>query len=73
MRAAPRLSIFTVADPMEIMPGPAGTQLGSEQGADMSVCRAAGLFSIMVEVDPGGMIASGSAGCATGVGVGNAG
>ena len=39
--------IMTVAEPLEIIPGPAGTQLGNEHGAVVSVTRAAGLPPIM--------------------------
>ncbi len=42
------MSIFTLDEPFEIIPGPAGTQGGNMQGLDMSVRRAAGLFSILV-------------------------
>jgi hypothetical protein len=42
-------------------------------GLVLSVARAAGLFSIMTLVEPGGRIVSGTAGCAIGVGVGAAG
>jgi hypothetical protein len=44
--AAGMLPINTVADPSEIIPGPAGTQEGSEHGAVVSVNRAAGRFPI---------------------------
>jgi hypothetical protein len=57
-------------DPLAIIPGPAGMHEGSEHGADWSETRAAGFLPIITVVDPGGMIASGSAGCASGVGVG---
>ena len=55
------LPIITVAEPTEIMPGPAGTQLGSEQGAVVSVDRAAGMPPIITFACPL-IIASGSAG-----------
>jgi len=71
-RAAGMPPIITVPDPLAIMPGPAGTQLGSEHGADVSVTRAAGLLPI-ITVDSPLMMASGRAGCGTGVGTGAAG
>jgi hypothetical protein len=46
IRAAGIPPIITVADPSEIIPGPAGTQAGSEHGAVVSVTRAAGWFPI---------------------------
>ena len=61
-RAAGSMSILTVIEPMEIIPGPAGMQLGRTQGADMSDTRAAGIMSILVVTDPGGMMARGSPG-----------
>ena len=67
------MSIFTLDEPFEIIPGPAGTQGGSMQGLDMSVRRAAGLLSILVVTDPGGMMFSGNGGWGTGVGTGAAG
>jgi hypothetical protein len=70
LRAAGNMSIFTVAEPITIIPGPAGTQLGRVQGPDMSVTRAAGIMSILVVTDPGGMIARGNPGWGTGVGTG---
>jgi len=69
-RAAGRLLIITVADPLAISPGPAGTQLGSMHGLDISETRAAPLLLIFTVGEHGGMIFSGIAGCATGVGVG---
>lgn len=72
-RAAPSMLIFTVPEAFAIMPGPAGTQLGSMQGFDLSVILAAAFLSIFTLVEPGGMMSSGSAGWATGVGVGAAG
>lgn len=41
-RAAGRLPISTVVEPLAIMPGPAGTQGTSMQGRVVSVIRAAG-------------------------------
>jgi len=69
MRAAGMNPIKTVADPMAIMPGPAGTQPGSMHGADISVTRAAGAPPISTFGWPL-MMASGNGGCGTGVGVG---
>lgn len=69
-RAAPSILILTDIDAFMIMPGPAGTQEGSMQGLDRSVCRAAGFLSILTFVDPGGTMSNGSAGWANGVGVG---
>lgn len=60
-RAAGMLSIITVPEPIAIMPGPPGTQLGSMHGADVSATRAAGGPPIMVLLAPL-MIANGSAG-----------
>jgi hypothetical protein len=70
MRAAGRFAIITVAEPMATMPGPAGTQVGSMHGCDMSVTRAAGTPPIITVGAPGGIMASGSGGCGSGVGVG---
>jgi hypothetical protein len=67
--AAGKLPIITVADAFMIIPGPPGTQLGSEHGAVVSVIRAAGFPPIMTVISPF-MICSGSAGCVTGVGDG---
>jgi hypothetical protein len=66
-RAAGILPIRTVADPLEIIPGPAGTQPASKQGVVMSVTRAAGIFPIRQLGCPL-TIASGIGGCGTGVG-----
>jgi hypothetical protein len=41
-RAAGSPPIITVAEPLAIIPGPPGTQLGSTQGTVVSVTRAAG-------------------------------
>ena len=70
--AAGRLPIKTVADPLAIIPGPAGTQLGSMQGMVVSVARAAGKFPINTVGWPL-TIANGKAGWGTGVGTGAAG
>lgn len=64
--------IRTVVDPIAIIPGPPGTQLGSEHGAVVSVTRAAGNPPIKTVACPL-MMANGSAGCGTGVGTGAAG
>ena len=72
-RAAGSPQIITVADPLPMTPGPPGTQLGSEQGAVMSVDRAAGKPPIFTVTAPGGTMASGNAGCGTGVGTSAAG
>ena len=71
-RAAGMPAIITVAEPLLMMPGPPGTQLGSMHGVDWSVTRAAGLFEIITVGAPL-MMVNGNAGCATGVGVGAAG
>lgn len=67
--AAGRLPIRTVTEPLATIPGPFGTQLGSEQGAVWLVAVAAGMPPMSTVVTPF-MIARGKAGCATGVGVG---
>ena len=72
MRPAGMLPINTVIDPIAIMPGPPGTQLGRVHGADVSVTRAAGADPMSTVGSPL-MSASGSAGCGTGVGTGAAG
>jgi len=72
-RAAGSMLILTDDDPIEIIPGPAGTQLGSMQGLDISDTRAAAFPSIFTLVEPGGMMSNGWAGCAAGVGTGAAG
>ncbi len=69
-RAAGSFWMSTVADPLTISPGPAGTQGISVQIFVMSVTRAAGMPPIRVVTAQGGMIGNGSAGCGTGVGVG---
>jgi hypothetical protein len=69
-RAAGRLLISTVVEPIMIMPGPAGTQPGSRQGIVIEVTVAAGRLPISTVGAPGGMIASGNPGCGSGVGVG---
>ena len=42
----------TVADPLEIMPGPPGTHPGNMQGADVSVARDAGILPISTVASP---------------------
>ena len=69
-RAAGILEIITVADPLLISPGPAGTQGINVQIFVMSVRRAAGILPISTVGAQGDRIGSGSAGCGTGVGVG---
>jgi hypothetical protein len=64
--------IMTVAEPMAIIPGPPGTQLGSKQGVVISVTRAAGRPPIITVGAPM-TIGSGSPGCGIGVGTGAAG
>jgi hypothetical protein len=44
--------IMTVAEPLPIIPGPPGTQLGSEHGSVGSVERAAGWFPIITVDSP---------------------
>lgn len=68
-RAAGRLSISTVAEPIWTIPGPFGTHDGSVQMLVRSVTRAAGMLPISTVAAPL-MIGSGSAGCGTGVGTG---
>jgi len=68
-RAAGMLPIRTVVEPREIIPGPAGTQLGSVQGVVVSVTRAAGRLPISTVGWPL-IIVNGSGGCGTGVGTG---
>lgn len=68
-RAAGRFSISTVAEPREIIPGPAGTQAGRIQGWVISVTRAAGNPPINV-VTADLTIISGIGGWGTGVGTG---
>lgn len=63
---------MTVAEPMAIIPGPPGTQEGSEQIAVVSLTRAAALPPIITFGAPL-MIARGRAGWAEGVGTGAAG
>jgi hypothetical protein len=53
---------MTVALPLAIIPGPAGTHDGNAHGADMSVARAAGFPPIITVGAPGGNMASGKPG-----------
>src|SRR3954463_696625 len=69
-RAAGRLPISTVADPLEITPGPPGTQLGSMHGPLMLVATAAGMLLISTVGTVALMMVSGIGGCASGVGTG---
>jgi hypothetical protein len=59
----------TVVEPSEIIPGPAGTHDGNEQGAVISDNLAAGLPPINTVGAPF-TIANGRGGCGTGVGTG---
>jgi hypothetical protein len=68
-RAAGILPIRTVIDPFMMMPGPAGTHVGSMHGAVISVTRAAGAPPIKTFGCPL-IMARGRAGCGTGVGTG---
>ena len=70
--AAGRKPIITVAEPLAIMPGPAGTQLGSMHGVVVSLTRAAGRFPMSTVGSPL-MIVKGRGGCGTGVGLGDGG
>lgn len=60
-RAAGSPPIITVAEPLLIMPGPAGTHDGNMQVAVVSVTRAAGLPPISTVASPF-TIANGNAG-----------
>ena len=68
-RAAGRLPMSTVADPIAIIPGPAGMHAGSMQGVVMSVILAAGRLPISV-FGARLIMVSGNGGCAEGVGTG---
>ena len=61
--------MITVAEPNEIIPGPAGTQPGNMHGTVMSDTLAAGMPPISTLGWPD-MMANGNGGCGTGVGVG---
>ncbi len=69
-RAAGKLLIMTVAEPIATIPGPAGTQGGIVQGFVISDTRSAGLPPSFTVGLPGGMNACGIGGCGTGVGTG---
>lgn len=43
---------MTVVEPVTIVPGPPGTQLTNEQGAEVSVTRAAGWLPISTDGAP---------------------
>ena len=68
-RAAGMLPIRTVADPIEIMPGPPGTHGIIMHGAVVSAILAAGMLPIKTVNSPL-IMASGIGGCGTGVGTG---
>ncbi len=68
-RAAGNPPISTVPEPLEINPGPPGTQLGNIHGRVMSVTRAAGDPPINTFGCPL-MMVNGNGGCGTGVGTG---
>ncbi len=55
-RAAGMLPMSTLDEPMLIIPGPAGTQEGREQGEVVSVTRAAGMPPISTFVCPFTMV-----------------
>lgn len=69
-RPAGSLPIVTVIEPIAIMPGPAGTQLGNEQGADIVVTVAAIMLLIITVGQHEITSASGKPGWGTGVGTG---
>ena len=71
-RAAGSIPIMTVAEPLAIMPGPAGVQLASIQGLVVLVAVAAGFPPIITVGTPLTMV-NGIGGCGMGVGVGAAG
>jgi hypothetical protein len=54
--------IMTDEEPFAMIPGPAGTQLGSMHGFERSVTRAAALPLTFTLGEHGGTIVSGSAG-----------
>ena len=68
-RAAGSFPTITVAEPLVISPGPAGTHGISVQGFVISVTRACGILPTITVGCPL-MMRSGNAGCGTGVGVG---
>lgn len=67
--AAGKPPIITVLEPLEIIPGPPGTQPGSMHGRVMSVTRAAGAPPISTLGCPLIMV-KGNGGCGAGVGTG---
>jgi len=70
-RAAGRLLIITVEDPLETIPGPAGMQGGIMHGAVLVPTTAAGILAIStLGTAPAGMSMIGIGGCGIGVGVG---
>ena len=68
-RAAGRPPILTVADPLDIIPGPAGTHDGSMHGFVVSVTRAAGCPQILTVISPL-RLSNGNPGWGTGAGTG---
>ena len=69
-RAAGSPAMNTVADPLAIKPGPAGTHGTNVHILVISVARAAGRLPIRTVGAQGGIIGKGRAGCGTGVGTG---
>ena len=69
-RAAGRLPIITVDEPIAIMPGPPGTQPGSMHGVDMLVSVAAGALPIITVMQHADPMVRGRPGCGIGVGTG---
>src|SRR6266702_4266474 len=69
-RAAGRLPISTVIEPLETRPGPPGMQVGSMHGVVWLVATAAGRLLISTGGTVLSMIGSGIGGCAIGVGTG---
>ena len=69
-RAAGRLHIITVIDPIATIPGPPGTQLGMMQGSVWLVTVAAGRLPIKTMGWQFSMIMIGMGGCGMGVGTG---
>src|SRR5689334_5994851 len=73
LRALGMHTIITVAEPIEMTPGPAGTQLGCMHGSVMLPTVAASLPLIFTVVAVTILISYGLAGWAIGVGTGAAG
>src|SRR5690606_22922976 len=69
-RAAGRPQWNTPVEPMAMIPGPFGTQLGSLHGSEMLPTTAACLPLIITVGTHAVTMVHGSGGCATGVGVG---